>query len=68
MFLNELLPALRGLNRADKFQVVQLLLSELAKEDNVLLVPDAEYPVWSPYDATEAGNTLLKMLHDHAEG
>ncbi len=67
MALNDLIPTLRSLNRADKLQVMQVLLLELAREDSVLLVADAEYPVWSPLNATHAADTLLKMLNPHAE-
>ena len=67
MVLNDLIPTLRRLNRADKLQVMQVLLSELAKEEGVLLAADAEYPVWSPLNATDAADTLLKMLNPHAE-
>lgn len=67
MALNDLIPTLRSLNRADKLQVMQVLLLELAKEEGVLLAADVEYPVWSPLNATDAADTLLKMLNPHAE-
>jgi hypothetical protein len=38
---------------------MQFLVSELAQEETDLLKPDLSYPVWSPYDATEAANTML---------
>jgi len=66
MVLHDLMPTLRNLTRADKLQVIQALLSELAKEEGIQLVSGAEYPVWSPVNATEAGETLLKMLEGHA--
>jgi hypothetical protein len=62
MSLTELLPNLKELNRADKLRAMQFLLAEITKEEAVLLLPDGEYPVWSPYDADEAGQTLLAAL------
>jgi hypothetical protein len=66
----ELVETLRALNRADKLHVMQLLVSELAREETDLIQPGLDYPVWSPYDAFDAGNTMLKVLaaeaQDHA--
>lgn len=72
MGLTELLPKLHKLNRAEKLQVMQFLVSELAREEDDLPKPDMTYPVWSPYDAFEAADTMLKALeaaksNDHAE-
>ena len=61
MSVTELLPTLRGLGRADKLRVMQFLVSELAKEEGLLLT-GAEYPVWSPHNAFDAANTLLNVL------
>jgi hypothetical protein len=41
---------------------MQFLVSELAAEETDLLKPDLDYPVWSPYDAFEAANTMLQVL------
>jgi len=60
--VTELLLHLRKLNRADKLYVMQFLISELAAEETDLLKPDLDYPVWSPYDAFEAANTMLQVL------
>jgi hypothetical protein len=62
MILTELLPELQTLNRADKLRVMQFLVLELAKEEDSLLKPGMSYPVWSPYDAFGAANTLLTLL------
>ena len=58
----ELISTLRSLSRADQFQVMQLLLSELAQQETDLITPNQSYPVWSPYDADEAAETMLKVL------
>ncbi|MDF5735396.1 MULTISPECIES: hypothetical protein [unclassified Nostoc] len=67
----ELISTLRELSRADKFYIMQVLISELAQQETDLIKPDQSYPVWSPYDAVEAADTMLKVLQasktqDHA--
>lgn len=71
MVSSELISTLRELSRSDKFYMMQLLLSELAQQETDLIKPDRAYPVWSPYDAVEAADTMLKVLQttkvqDHA--
>ena len=79
MVSSELIARLREMNRlpkagfqpTDKFQIVQILISELAQQETDLIKPDLAYPVWSPYDAVEAADTMLKALNaaktqDHA--
>lgn len=71
MVSSELILTLQGLSRADKFYVLQVLISELAQQETDLIKPDQSYPVWSPYDAVEAADTMLKVLwaakaQDHA--
>ena len=48
------------------------LPSDSPTEEASLLRPGVEYPVWSPYDAREAADTMLKVLKaaepkDHAQ-
>ncbi|MBD1853866.1 hypothetical protein [Leptolyngbya sp. FACHB-711] len=62
MVSSELISTLRGLSRADKLYVMQVLISELAQQETDLIKPDQSYPVWSPYDATEAADTMLEVL------
>jgi hypothetical protein len=62
MILDELLTTLRDLNRADKLRAIQFLAAELAKEENLSLDTDAEYPVWTPVDAFEAAKILSDLL------
>jgi hypothetical protein len=58
----ELLNNLHTLSRADKLYIMQVLISELAQEETNLIKPDQSYPVWSPYDAFDAANTMLEVL------
>ena len=62
MTVSELLPALSHLNRADKLRVMQHLVTELAHEEEAHLTGGADYPVWSPYGATDAADALLSAL------
>ena len=62
MVTKELINSLRTLNRAEKLHVMQVLVSGLAQEESELLKTDQAYPVWSPYDATEAAQRMLEVL------
>ncbi len=62
MVSTELLNSLHTLSRADKLYIMQVLISELAQEETNLIKPDQSYPVWSPYDAFDAANTMLEVL------
>ncbi len=63
MVSSELILTLQALNRADKFYVLQILISALAQQEADLIKPDQAYPVWSPYNADEAADAMLKVLH-----
>lgn len=65
--LPELLPSLRGLSRADKLLAIQFLAAELASEEGgPLIEAHGEYPVWTPFHASDAAAVLLNLLE--AEG
>ncbi len=64
MSVTELLPMLHELNRVDKLRVVQFLVLELATEEGAVLDPKMIHPIWTPYNAFEAAETLLKALAD----
>jgi hypothetical protein len=58
----ELISTLREFSRADKLHIMQVLISDLAHQETELIKPDQPYPVWSPYDAVEAADTMLTAL------
>ena len=58
----ELLNTLRSLERSDRFYIAQILISELAQQETDLIQQGQSYPVWSPYDAFAAANTMLEVL------
>ena len=42
---------------------MQFLATELVKEEDAnFFVADQEYPVWSPYNCSEAANVLMNLL------
>ena len=65
--ITDLLPLVRQLNRAEKLHLIQVLVSELAQEETDLIQPGLEYPVWSPYDAYEAADIMLRILRESKE-
>jgi len=60
--MTELMPMLRSLSRAEKLHVMQYLVSDLAQDESDLLRQNMSYPIWSPYDAFEAADIMLKVL------
>ncbi|MBM3836583.1 MAG: hypothetical protein FJ398_01260 [Verrucomicrobia bacterium] len=66
MKLDELLPVLHKLPRADKYRAVQFLTTELAQAEGGLL-QGSEYPVWSPFEAHDAAATLTQYLRDETQ-
>ncbi|MCT7970843.1 hypothetical protein [Laspinema olomoucense] len=64
MVPSELISTLRALSRSDQFYIMQILLSELAQQEPTLIQSEQSYPVWSPYGADEAADTMLKVLQE----
>jgi hypothetical protein len=65
MSIAELFPKLRALPRAEKLQLLQLLIVELAREEGVPLVEvGTAFPIWSPYQAYDAAAAMLKTLDE----
>lgn len=64
MNATKLLPLLKELNRAEKLYVMQVLVSELAQEEDQLIQPDLAFPIWSPFEAYEAAEVMLNVLRE----
>jgi hypothetical protein len=65
MSVTELLSTLGNLSRAEKLQVMQFLVQELAAEEEAsLLQPGATYHVWSPYNSHDAAQKLATLLEE----
>ena len=59
----ELIARVQELSRIDKLRLMQFLATELVKEEDAnFFVADREYPVWSPYNCSEAANVLMNLL------
>jgi hypothetical protein len=65
MSLSELVPALQILPRSDKLKVIELLMTDLTREEGIELQAGAAYPIWTPYDAYDAAQTLSTLLDCH---
>jgi hypothetical protein len=64
MLPEQLINDLHKLNRADKLRAVQLLVNDLALEEELGFVPGAQYEIWSPYDSAEAAAILTRLLDE----
>ncbi|MEH2199074.1 hypothetical protein [Nostoc sp.] len=63
MPLAELISQIQELPKIDKFRLMQVLATELVKEEDAnFFVANREYPVWSPYNCSEAANVLMNLL------
>jgi hypothetical protein len=64
MNAEELFAELHKLNRIDKLRATEVLVLDLAAEEQAQLIPGKEYEIWSPYDSAGTAATLMKMLDD----
>lgn len=63
MTLAELMTQIQQLPKLDKLRLMQFLATELVQEEDAnFFVENQEYPVWSPYNCSEAANTLMNLL------
>jgi hypothetical protein len=63
MPLAELISQIQKLPKIDKLRLMQFLATELVKEEDAnFFIANKEYPIWSPYDCSEAANVLMNLL------
>jgi len=67
MPLSELIPLVNNLSQPDKLSLFKLLAVQVPDAELQTIFSASEYPVWSPYNATEAANTLMQMIRDDKE-
>lgn len=67
MSLAELIPLVNNLSQPDKLSLFKLLASQIPDAELQVIFSAPEYPIWSPYDATEAANVLMQMIQDDRE-
>jgi hypothetical protein len=59
----ELLAQVEQLSRTEKFEMVQFLMSALAKEESLKPLDNITvYRLWSPYDYGDAAQKLMSLL------
>lgn len=67
MNLSEMLPTLHALPRPEKWWLIQLMVADLAREEELSPIEaGTPIPIWSPYDAFDAADTMLKALGEEA--
>jgi hypothetical protein len=64
MSLTELIPLINNLSQSDKLSLLKLLATQIPDAELKVLFSSSEYPIWSPYDATEAANILMQMIQE----
>lgn len=67
MSLSKLIPLVNNLSQSDKLSLFKLLAAQIPDAELQAIFSTSEYPVWSPYDATEAANILTQMIQDDQE-
>ena len=67
MSLSELIPLVNNLNQSDKLSLFKLLAAQVPNAELQVIFSKSEYPIWSPYEATEAANILMQMIEDDQE-
>jgi hypothetical protein len=69
MPLAKLMSQIQELPKIDKLRLMQFLATELLKEEDAnFFVADQEYPIWSPYNCSEAANVLMNLLETKQQG
>ncbi|MBL8191469.1 MAG: hypothetical protein JNK38_25860 [Acidobacteria bacterium] len=64
MVIEQIIPTLRELNRADKWRLIQVLVTDLAEEESGLSLQPGEYPVWTPLESYGAAERLMMALEE----
>jgi hypothetical protein len=67
MSLTEIIPLVNNLSQPDKLSLFKLLAAQVPDAQLQVIFSASEYPVWSPYDETEAANILMQMIQDDQE-
>jgi hypothetical protein len=63
MSMAEIIPAVRALSRSEKFQIAQMLLEDLAKEELLPAFTEVHvFPIYTPEYAPDAAAQLAQAL------
>jgi hypothetical protein len=64
MPLASILPLVDELDNSDKLALLKLLAAQVPDADLQLIFSAKEYPVYSPYNSTQAAEILMQMIKD----
>ena len=67
MSLTELMPLVNTLNQADTLSLFKLLATKISNAELQAIFSAPAYPIWSPYDVTEAATIIIQMIQDDQE-
>jgi hypothetical protein len=67
MSLVQLIPIVNDLSQPDKLALFKLLAAQIPEADLQVIFSATEYPVYSPYDFTEAADIMNQMIKDDRE-
>jgi hypothetical protein len=63
MPLVELMSQIQELPKIDKLRLMGFLAKSLVKDEELnFFVANQEYPVWSPYNCSDAAHVLMNLL------
>jgi len=61
----ELQYAIKPLPRLEKLRLMEWMIADMTREETALTLKSGEsYPIWSPYDAYDAADTLWYELSE----
>jgi hypothetical protein len=68
MVMDELIPAVRGMSRTDKWRLMQFLVTDLAEQEEEALIEELgiagkTFQIWSPQASVGASDALLAALN-----
>jgi hypothetical protein len=64
MSLVQLIPIVNNLSQSEKLELFELLASQIPEADLQIIFSATEYPVFSPYDSTEAADIMKQMIEE----
>jgi hypothetical protein len=65
MSITEIIPAVRGLSRGEQFRLAQMLLEDLAREEQQPVFKEGQvYPIYTPEYAPHAAAQLAQLLKE----
>jgi arabinogalactan endo-1,4-beta-galactosidase len=67
MSLTELISSIDHLSQPEKLSLFKHLAAQIPKAELQAIFAASEYPIWSPYEATEAASILMQMIQDDRE-